>query len=139
MKVIDGKISLSPNDHRVGNFVFTTFGDNITLRDINSTLTVKIRKGTPLHDFLGILLLEKADAVLANWATVMFNVNLSVFDFEMLKEVNEAVARCLDRHKDVYGETPVSDEEDAKIIEEEQKLHEALNNLGKNGEEALKS
>ena len=41
-------------------------------------------------------------------------------------DVNDAVEKCMNRHKNLYGIVETSDEEDAKILEEERKKYEDI-------------
>lgn len=135
MTTKNGKIKLGKNDYRVGNFVLTTEGDGkyIKVTDISSLCTHRYDTTTPKGTFLRILIEEKADEMIQNYVTVMFNVLLVVPDLEFLEAVNGAAVECLKRHTNLYGVNEYGEEEEAKILDEQQAVQEIIEGLEKDG------
>lgn len=134
MKVIKGKLVLTKVDYRVGNMVFSDFSEHIQVQDINSTMVLKVAKRIPAGFMLADAIRTRNDKYLHNWAATMYNVTLCAHDVQSMVDLNKSVKECYERHAEIYGAAPASDEEEAGIIREEKELHEALENAEKDGE-----
>ena len=126
----DNTLKLARNERRVGNFVIKDEENHIKVMDIGSLFTHRVSKGTPIGQFLKLAyddLSKGGKGIgLGNWIAVIFLAFSTVPDLEFLTSITDASKACIERHPGVYGypkERP-SDEEDARIIEEERELKE---------------
>ena len=67
---------------------------------------------------------QKNDTFLHNYAAMIYYLNGVVPDQQFMTEVIKAAEACLKRHPELYGMKEVSDEEDARIVQEEKELKE---------------
>lgn len=136
MKIINGKVKLENNDHKVGNFVFTMEKGHVKVQDINTTFSHRVTLASAKGAMLATLIKEEMDVALQNYAIVMYNVLGVVPDMQFLSDVNKLTVECSERHKDVYGiGEPLSDEEDKKVLEDTKEFMEAAETVKKNIEE----
>lgn len=129
MKILNGKVKLDKRDTRVGNFVYTLEDNYIKVQDINLTITHRINRHIAKGQLLEIMLKDpkKYQNDLHNYATLMYNFLCTVPDVTLYEDINKAVLACINRHKDVYGiKEDITPAEDAKILQEEKELHEAV-------------
>ena len=132
MKVnADNTLKLAKNERRLGNFVVKNEEAHVKVMDIGSIFTHRASKTTPIGQYLEICYdaLSKGESNglgLKNWMTVIFTAFSTIPDQEFLENVFKECEACMKRHPEVYGvpKEPVSDEEDARIIEEEKGLKE---------------
>lgn len=139
MKILNGKVKLGKRDIRVGNFVYTNEPDHINIQDINLTITHRINRHIAKGQLLEMMLEdpEKYKNDLHNYATLMYNFLCTVPDATLYDDINKAVLDCINRHKDVYGiKEDITPAEDAKILQEEKELHEAVEDIKEKGEAA---
>ena len=132
MKILNGKIKLDKRDVRVGNFVYTIEPDHIKVQDISLTVTHRIHRGIAKSQLLEMMLEDPARYKndLHNYATLMYNLLCTVPDAKFYEDMNTAVLACINRHKDVYGiKEDITPAEDAKILQEEKELHEAVEEI----------
>lgn len=132
MRIEHGKLKLDKRDVRVGNFVYSIEPDHIRVQDISRTITHRISRHIVKGQMLQILLKEpeKHEKALRDYATLMYNLLCVLPDAEFYKEMYEAGLRCVNRHKDIYGiKEDITDAEDAKIVQEEKELHEAMEEI----------
>ena len=128
MKVKNGKIKLEPGEKRIGNFVIKDEKEHMKLFDINQVFTHRARKDVPvgmfLEDAYKTLDDEKVKNGIGNWIAVIFTAFSVVPDMKFLEEVYAASEACMKRQPEAYGlpKQDISDEEDAKVIEEEREL-----------------
>lgn len=133
-------------DIRVGNFVFHEEDGHVKVEDVAGAMSARVSKYIAKGQFLVMAMDECAgdDGLrnyLQNIAATTFNFLSCVPDYEFMREVNEAVGRCLDRHKDIYGIKEVVDaEEDAKDLQDVKETQESIGKLSeqieKEGEDA---
>ena len=131
MRTVNGKLKLAANERRLGNFVIKLEENHVKLSDINSLFTHRVARGIPVGQFLEMAYKDirkdeaKAKGV-GNWIAVMFTVFSVIPDVEFLEAVFEASRACMERHPEAYGAPvgDVSDEEDAKIIQEVKEMKE---------------
>ncbi len=140
MKILNGKIKLDKRDTRVGNFVYTLEENHIKVQDISLTITHRIHRGIAKAQLLEMMLEDpkKYETDLHNYATLIYNFLCTVPDATLYDDLNKAVLACINRHKDVYGiKEDITPAEDAKILQEEKELHEAVEDIKANaGDEA---
>lgn len=130
MKVKNDEVVLGRRDTRIGNFVFTDLDDAVSLQDINGTLRMRVNLRSLGGMLLKIALNEgDSEGYLRAWAATMYNVCLCPADEKFLLDLNDVCQRCYERHQDLYSVRDVTDEEDAKIIEEERENREALDEI----------
>ncbi len=132
MKILKGKLKLGKNDVRVGNFVYTAEPDHIKVQDISLTVTHRIGRNIAKGQLLAFWLEdpEKNGRNLRNYAALMYNLLCTVPDADFYNDIHGAALRCVNRHKDLYGlKDDIADEEDAKIVEEEKGLHDAVEEI----------
>lgn len=131
----NGNLILTGVDTRIGNFVYSNHSQYVSLADIGSLMTFRISKdtlcGRALADRLKEFKKSGSDNYLTYFAVMMFKTSLCVYDVDGFLGLSREVDACIERHPDLYGGTkePLSDEEDAKIVEEEKELHEAVESL----------
>lgn len=133
MKIFkDGKFKLDHNEKRVGNnMVIRDDGTHMKVMDIGQVFTHRANKRTPVGMFMEDCFAklgtdESTGKGLANWLAVIFTVFSVVPDIEFLEKVMDASQECMKRHPEAYGypAEEFTDEEDAKIIQEERELAE---------------
>lgn len=139
MKILNGKIKLDKRDTRVGNFVYTLEENHIKVQDISLTITHRIHRGIAKAQLLEMMLEDpkKYETDLHNYATLIYNFLCTVPDATLYDDLNKAVLACINRHKDVYGiKEDITPAEDAKILQEEKELHEAVEDIKEKAEAA---
>lgn len=126
----DNTLKLARNERRVGNFVIKDEENHIKVMDIGSLFTHRASKSTLIGQYLKLAyddLVKGGEGVgIRNWIAVIFSAFSTVPDQEFLTNVYNESKACIERHPEVYGypkERP-SDDEDARIIEEERELKE---------------
>lgn len=132
MKILNGKVKLDKRDIRVGNFVYTKEPDHIKVQDISLTITHRINRHIAKGQLLEMMLEDskKYENDLRNYAVLMYNLLCTVPDASFYEDINTAVLSCINRHKDVYGiKEDITPDEDAKILQEERELHEAVEDI----------
>lgn len=139
MKILNGKIKLDKRDTRVGNFVYTLEENHIKVQDISLTVTHRIHRGIAKAQLLEMMLEDpkKYETDLHNYATLIYNFLCTVPDATLYDDLNKAVLACINRHKDVYGiKEDITPAEDAKILQEEKEMHEAVEDIKEKAEAA---
>lgn len=120
----DGRVVLTRADHRVGNFVWSNYSDYVAFTDISRTIQTKVSKRTLVGQMLENAIKGRNDNFLHNYGGVLYYLNGIAPDQKFIEEVFRSTQECLERHPELYGRKEVSDEEDAKIVEEEKELRE---------------
>ena len=120
----EGKVIVTGADRRVGNFVWSNYVDTIAFTDINRTIQTKVNKRALVGQMLENAIKQKNDTFLHNYAAMIYYLNGVVPDHQFMTEVIKAAEACLKRHPELYGMKEVSDEEDARIVQEEKELRE---------------
>jgi len=115
-----GKIKLGRDDVRVGNFVFHDEREHVKVSDINEICSVRIHKMLTSGGVqVSAALEQKKDKFLEVWSKVMWYACSSFIDEELVRDLVDAVNRCKERHKDIFGVSDeVPQEEDAKVLDE---------------------
>jgi len=129
MKVKKNKVKLQRGDVRIGNFVYHAEKEHYKVQDINGVFSLRLYGQMPAAMMMraGLLNAQENEAFLHSYAAVMYNVLSCVPDEEFMKAINEAAIACVNRHKEFYGiKDDVTPEEDAKIVQEEKELEEAV-------------
>ena len=132
MKIQNGKIKLDSRDTRIGNFVYTLEPEHIKVQDISLTITHRIHRKIAKGQLLEMMLedKEKYKNDLHNYATIMYNFLCTAPDVQFYQDINNAVLACINRNKDLYGiKEDITPSEDAKILQEEKDLHEAVEEI----------
>lgn len=119
-----GKVIVTGADRRVGNFVWSNYAETIAFSDINRTIQTKVNKRALVGQMLENAIKQKNDTFLHNYAAMIYYLNGVVPDQQFMTEVIKAAEACLKRHPELYGMKEVSDEEDARIVQEEKELKE---------------
>jgi len=129
----NGKIELEKNGFRVGNFVFENNEEYIKLSAVSGIFSHQVSTMTALGRFLSLAIEAGNEAFLHGYAATVFNASFTVPDKTFFEEINKACNECVMRHKEIcYGvKKDVGDEEDARILDEERKLHEDIEKLKK--------
>lgn len=129
MKTKNGKVKLEAGEKRIGNFVVKLEKDHVKVSDINQVFTHRANVTTPVGTFMqhcyeAMSSDESTGKGLSNWLAVIFTAFSVVPDIQFLEEVMKASTDCMERHPAAYGlpEQNISDEEDAKVIQEEREL-----------------
>lgn len=125
------KPRVAKTDIRVGNFFAHEENGCIKVSDLNGLASHRISTQIPKGAFLKMMVdgvrngEQGAENALQNYIAVIYNVLAVIPDDEFYKELIDACSKCIERHKDIYNVKDVSDEEDAKILQEERGLEEA--------------
>ena len=129
----DGKIKLSKDERRVGNFVYKKETNHIKIMDINDTFSVRVSKQTLMSGrLLDIQLQHKEDVFLGNYAAMMYNLCGLLPDEEFMVKMQEAAIDCVNRHKEMYGiKEDITKEKDDEILKDTQETQEAIEELDK--------
>ena len=134
-------------EYRAGAFTWTASGGRVCLKTLSDSFYFRVSTATAAGAFLAMAVdaARKGDGgsgrFLAAYASVMMEAHSVVpchdraegespaFDF--LTEIHRASQEAVRRHPALYGvpEKPVTDEEDAKVLEEERRLREAEDSL----------
>ncbi|MGM9736950.1 MAG: hypothetical protein ACI3ZT_00890 [Candidatus Cryptobacteroides sp.] len=112
--------------------MYTLEDNHIKVQDISLTITHRIHRGIAKAQLIEMMMEDpkKYETDLHNYATLMYNFLCTVPDATFYDDINNAVLACINRHKDVYGiKEEISPDEDAKILQEEKELHEAVEEI----------
>ena len=145
-------------EYRAGAFTWTASGGRVCLKTLSDNFYFRISTATAAGAFLAMAVdaARKGDEgsgrFLAAYASVMMEAHSVVPchdraeggspEFDFLSEVHRVSQEAVKRHPNIYGvpEKPVTDEEDARILEEERRLREAEDSLKKDSSgDSLKS
>ena len=136
MKVLEnGKIKLSADEKRNGNFVIKLEKEHVKIFDISQVFTFRVNRFIPIGQFLEAAYRdmghEDTHKGIGNYLAVLWTSQAVVPDSQYLEEVYNAAVAAMKRHPDAYGAPAgeVSDEEDAAILEEQKGLYEAVQEL----------
>lgn len=134
-------------EYGTGAFTWTASGGRVCLRTLSDRFYFRISTATAAGRFLAMAVEaagkgdEGSGRFLAAYASVMMEAHSVVPchdraegdspEFDFLSEMHGASLEAVRRHPDLYGapKAPVTDEEDARILEEERKLREAEDSL----------
>lgn len=126
----DGKLRLSKDERRVGNFIFKNEENHIKICDINSQLTHRVAKHLNIGRMLEIALKDRQENWLANYAALIWIFSNVVTDEQFFLDINKACDDCIRRHKGFYGiKEDITTEEDAEILQEAKETYEAIEEL----------
>lgn len=126
----EGQIILSANEWKVGNFIIKNEEHHIKITTANAPVnlplwSIRYRKDMVISSFI-LLCVEHLSNKnysdrLHNWLSVIYNATSVVPDPKenFLIDVMNASDKAFEAMKHLYGPDKVSDEEDAKILEEE--------------------
>lgn len=120
----EGKVVITRADYRVGNFVWSNYAEYVAFSDINRTIQTKVSKRTLVGQMLENAIKGRNETFLHNYSGVLYYLNGIAPDREFIEEAFRAAQACLERHPELYGKADVTDEEDAKIVQEERELKE---------------
>lgn len=130
----DGKVILTKNDRRVGNFVYSNYPDRVAFSDINGTVRTSVSKRTLVGQMIADAIVKRMDTFLHNYAGVLYYLIGIAPDKEFVIDAFTAAEACLKRHPELYGAAALSDEDDKRVIQEERELMEFENDARKIGE-----
>lgn len=134
-------------EYGAGAFTWTASGGRVCLRTLSDRFYFRISTATAAGKFLAMAVEaagkgdEGSGRFLAAYASVMMEAHSVVPchdraegespEFDFLSEIHKVSLEAVRRHPDLYGapKKPVTDEEDARILEEERKLREAEDSL----------
>jgi len=127
MKSKNGKVKLEKGEVRIGNYFVKAEPEFIKIQDLNCVFTHRIGKKTAVGIWVTNMLKQGdgGEKSLLTYIGTLWSVFSPAPDNEYVEALLNAASECLNRHPDWYGiKTDVTDEEDAKIIEEERDLAE---------------
>lgn len=131
------KFKISPNDIRVGNFVYHDESNHIKISDIQGNVTHRISKFVAKGQILMAAMQNSKEdegqkTYLENYAVVTFNFLSAVPDSQLFSEVLQSTVDCINRHKDIYGiKEDIAKKEDDQILAKEKVLNEAMEQMKK--------
>lgn len=140
----NGEVILSANEWKVGNFIIKNEENHIKITTANAPTNlplwgIRYRKDMVISSFI-LLCVEHLSNKgysnrLHNWLSVMYNATSVVPDLEekFLYDVMDASDKAFEKMKHLYNPTSITDEEDAKILEEEREkaeIAEDVDNIG---------
>lgn len=126
----DGKLKLSKDERRYGNFIYKNEEGYIKICDINSQVTHRVAKHLNIGRMLEIALKEKNEGWLNNYAAMVWLFSNIVTDEQFFLDIDKACVDCVNRHKEFYGiEENISQEKDKEILDETKEVHEAIEEL----------
>lgn len=133
------KLKVGKDDVRVGNFIYHREDDYIKVSDVSGMVSHRVSiysvKGQQLQIALdGVDTDPRYRTWLEQYAVVLYNVLCCVFDVEFLSQINKSAVECAERHKKLYVKE-VSDQEDARILDEVKETHEVMEKLANEPEE----
>lgn len=121
----DGRLKLTKDERRIGNFVWKNEGGHIKVCDIGSQMVHKVAKHLNVGRLLEMALTEKNDNWLANYAAMTWLYSNVIADEQFFIDINKACTDCVERHKEFYGiKEDISKEEDDEILQESRELYE---------------
>lgn len=120
----DGKVVLTKNDRRVGNFVYSNYPDRVAFSDINGTVRTSVSKRTLVGQMIADAIAKGLDNFLHNYAGFIYYLNGLAPDKEFIQDAFKAAEACLGRHPELYGAATIADGDDARVIQEEKELME---------------
>ena len=122
----DGKVKLEKNEVRVGNFFIKMEKGHVKVQDISSLASFRISRSVAAGMWLCAMVEKKAEDTLHIYAASLFSALLTVPDDEFVGRLSEAVGDAMKRHPEWYGvkREELSDEEQAKVVEEEKEKAE---------------
>lgn len=129
--------SVSPLDARCGNFYIHLEDDHhVKVGDVSGMNSVRVATtvvgGSMLKELhAGIRRGEDEKVQFArSYASVLWNLLCAVPDARLMVDVDAAVRRCVERHKDLYGVKDNPDPEmDAQVLREERESAEELDKI----------
>ena len=128
----DGKLKLSKDERQIGSFVYKNEAEHIKICDINSQMTHGVAKGLNIGRMLEMVLKERKDQYLGNYAAMVWNFSNIVTDEQFFLDIDKACVDCVNRHKEFYGiKEDITIEEDAEILQEAKETYEAIEELKK--------
>lgn len=120
----DGKVILTKNDRRVGNFVYSNYPDRVAFSDINGTVRTSVAKRTLVGQMVADAIEKGLDNFLHNYAGFIYYLNGLAPDKEFIQDAFKAAGACLERHPELYGTATLPDDDDKRVIREERELRE---------------
>lgn len=138
-------------EYRAGAFTWTASGGRVCLKTLSDSFYFRVSTATAAGAFLAMAVdaARKGDGgsgrFLAAYASVIMEAHSVVPchdkaegespEFDFLAALHGVSQEAVRRHPDLYGapKSPVTDEEDARILKEERRLREAEDEL-KDGE-----
>lgn len=128
----DGKLKLSKDERRIGNFVFKNEPEYIKICDINSQITHRVAKHLNIGRMLEMAFVEKKDQYLGNYAAMVWLFSNIVTDEQFFMDIDKACVACVNRHKEFYGiKEDITPEADKEILQEAKETYDAIEELKK--------
>ena len=130
-------------EYRAGAFTWTASGGRVCLKTLSDSFFFRVSTATAAGRFLSMAVdaARQGDGgsgrFLAAYASVLMEAHSVVPchdkaegdspEFDFLSEVHRVSQEAVRRHPALYGvpDKPVTDEEDAKVLQEERRLREA--------------
>lgn len=126
----DGKLKLSKDERRYGNFIYKNEEEYIKICDINSQVTHRVAKHLNIGRMLEMALKERQDTFLSNYAAMVWLFSNIVTDEQFFLDIDKACVDCVNRHKEFYGiEENISREKDKEILDETKAVQDAIEEL----------
>ena len=118
----NGSLKLERGDVRVGNFVFSLRGDSLRVCDINTVADARVSQVTSNGMMLRIAMEQGQNGYLENYAALVYAFLCTVPDKDFMENVMKECVAAMQRRPELYNAVPVSDDEDEKILREQQAL-----------------
>lgn len=128
MKSKNGKVKMERGEVRVGNFFIKEEAEHFKMQDISSMFTLRVKKQTFPGAWIANMLNrgEGGRESLHVYVATLLAVLSPAPDDVYVAALAEASNDCLRRHRELYGMKDVSDEEQEKVLEEEQEKAEFI-------------
>lgn len=138
-----GEAPVRKTEYRAGAFTWTASGGRVCLKTLSDSFFFRVSTATAAGRFLSMAVdaARQGDGgsgrFLAAYASVLMEAHSVVPchdkaegdspEFDFLSEVHRVSQEAVRRHPALYGvpDKPVTDEEDAKVLQEERRLREA--------------
>lgn len=122
MKIKDGIVKLEKRDTRLGNFVITKEVDHYKLQDIGRFWTMRVARGTMMHQLLGLLLADRDLEHLEGIVKLYYAICTTAPDKTMLAQLTTIYNLQMDRIKLAQGE--LSEQGQKEVLEAMKKDYE---------------
>lgn len=126
----DGTLKLGKNERRYGNFVVKNEEHHFKICDIHSNMTHRVSKELMIGKYLEEAWQKKASSFLEHYASMVWVFSNMIADQQFFLDMDKVMRDCVERNKGLYNiEENISEEEDAKILQEQREIHEEIEKL----------
>lgn len=120
-----GEVKLTSVDTKIGEFVVSRYKERLQIQTTSKNWALSIDNDMLIARLIDLFIEDGRKEDLHMIVVCLYNSTCVIPDSEYLNALTDGVIACMNRHKDLYGQQDVSDEEDAKIIDELKKDHQA--------------